>query len=223
MVILSKPTQMNHYPPDMKNYIHLKIFILWTLVISTLANEWEKILSPGPNPAQMQRLFPMNRANNSSSLILNVVHPKPFFNFIFFYWLAMSHFDIPKKVLKIKQPHPAYKLCIFALLLHICICFTLTHPALYTYIYMHVGLIHLQSVNKFHSAIYTYMVIIHTHAQHWFTPGIKNCINLDINDQSQPDFDSPILELLLVWSSVLRYRDWYQCCPHRYWSLVLRY
>jgi len=29
------------------------------------------------------------------------VHPKPFFNFIFFYWLAMGHFDIPKEVLKI--------------------------------------------------------------------------------------------------------------------------
>ncbi len=50
-------------------------------------------------------------------------------------------------------------------------------------------------------------VIIHTHAQHWFTPGIINGINLDINDQSQPDFNSPILEPLLVWPSVLRYRD----------------
>ncbi len=37
----------------MENYIHVKIFILWTLVISTLANEWTKILSPSPNPAQM--------------------------------------------------------------------------------------------------------------------------------------------------------------------------
>jgi len=36
----------------MKNYMHVKIFILWTLVISTLANESFKILSPNPNPAQ---------------------------------------------------------------------------------------------------------------------------------------------------------------------------
>ncbi len=73
---------------------------------------------------------------------------------------------------------------------------------------MHVGLIHLESVNKFHSTIYTFVeVIIHTHAQHWFTPGISNGINLDINVQSQLDFNSPILELILVWSSVLRYQD----------------
>jgi hypothetical protein len=47
----------------MKNYIHVKIFILWTLVISTLANEWTKILSPSPNLAQMCSLFLMDRAN----------------------------------------------------------------------------------------------------------------------------------------------------------------
>ncbi len=47
----------NH--PNMKNYIHVKIFILWTLVISTLINEWEKILSPSPNLAQMHGLFLM--------------------------------------------------------------------------------------------------------------------------------------------------------------------
>jgi len=40
----------------MENYIHVKIFILWTLIISTLANEWTKILSPSPNPTQMHNL-----------------------------------------------------------------------------------------------------------------------------------------------------------------------
>jgi hypothetical protein len=40
----------------MENYIHVKIFILWTLVISTLANERAKNLSRTPNHAQMHSL-----------------------------------------------------------------------------------------------------------------------------------------------------------------------
>jgi hypothetical protein len=32
-------------------HIYVKIFILWTPVISTLANEWAKFLSPSPNLA----------------------------------------------------------------------------------------------------------------------------------------------------------------------------
>ncbi len=47
----------------MENYIHVKIFILWTLVISTLVNQWAKIVSPCPNFAQMRSLFPMGKAN----------------------------------------------------------------------------------------------------------------------------------------------------------------
>jgi hypothetical protein len=47
----------------MENYIHMKIFILWTFVISTLVNEWPKVLSPSPNPAQMRSLFPVGNAN----------------------------------------------------------------------------------------------------------------------------------------------------------------
>jgi hypothetical protein len=47
----------------MEKHIHVKILILWTLVISTLANEWAKILSPSPNPAQMRSLFPMRTSN----------------------------------------------------------------------------------------------------------------------------------------------------------------
>jgi hypothetical protein len=43
--------------------MYLKIFILWTLVISTLANEWTKILSPSPNPTKMCSLFPMGKIN----------------------------------------------------------------------------------------------------------------------------------------------------------------
>ncbi len=39
------------------DHIHVKIFILWTLVISTLANEWPKFLSPSPNLAQMCSLL----------------------------------------------------------------------------------------------------------------------------------------------------------------------
>jgi hypothetical protein len=48
---------------NMENYIHMKNFIMWKLVISTLANEWVKILSPSPNLAQMCGLFPMGKAN----------------------------------------------------------------------------------------------------------------------------------------------------------------
>jgi hypothetical protein len=47
----------------MENYIHVKIFIMWTFVISTLANEWAKILSSSPNHAQLRNLFPTNKAN----------------------------------------------------------------------------------------------------------------------------------------------------------------
>jgi hypothetical protein len=56
-VLMIKSTQ------HMKNYIHVKIFILWTLVISTLANDWIKILSSSPNHAHMHSFFPMGKAN----------------------------------------------------------------------------------------------------------------------------------------------------------------
>jgi hypothetical protein len=51
----------------MENYIHVKIFILWTFIISTLANEGAKILSPSPNPAQMRTLFPIGKTTNKLS------------------------------------------------------------------------------------------------------------------------------------------------------------
>ncbi len=62
----------------MENYIHVKIFILWTLVISTLVNEWAKILSPSPNPTQMCNLFLMGRTNKPS------IHRNVFQTFLLF-------------------------------------------------------------------------------------------------------------------------------------------
>ncbi len=53
----------------MKKYIHVKIFILWTFVISTLANEWVKIWFPSPNAAHMRSLFTMGRANKHVELM----------------------------------------------------------------------------------------------------------------------------------------------------------
>ncbi len=53
----------------MKNYIHLKNFILWTLVISRLANEWANFLFPRLNLIQMRSLFPMGRTNKRIQLL----------------------------------------------------------------------------------------------------------------------------------------------------------
>jgi hypothetical protein len=57
----------------MENYIHLKSFIMWTFVISTLVNEWAKILSPSPNPAQMCSIFPIGKANKHMQSYVNNV------------------------------------------------------------------------------------------------------------------------------------------------------
>jgi len=72
---LSPSSSKNHghqgyIHPNMKNYIHVKIFFMWTLIISTLANEWAKTLCPSPNPAVMHSLFVMGRANKYNPTVV---------------------------------------------------------------------------------------------------------------------------------------------------------